>query len=330
MKKAILLTDNHEKALAVFPDAIRQALSGRFEFLGEYTKKSLSESGRSDAGIVFSTWGMPHYTEEEIKSTFPHLEAVFYAAGSVQGFAREFLSCGIKVFSAWGANAVPVAEYAAAQIVLANKGFFGSSFRAKKDRGEAARHFGLFEGNYGAKVGIIGAGMIGRMVIERLRAYKLDVLVFDPFLPEEYIKAHAIRMATLEEIFSECQVISNHLANNDATAGMLCGKYFDRMRENAVFINTGRGRQVVEEDLVKALRDCPDRCAVLDVTFPEPPEKGHPFYSMDNVILTPHIAGSAGQEVVRMAEYMIDEYDRYEKGEPNLYEVSLGMLERMA
>ena len=61
--------------------------------------------------FIFSTWGMPAFTEEEIKSCLPSLKAVFYGAGTVQTFARPFLNCGVKVFSAWAANAVPVAEY---------------------------------------------------------------------------------------------------------------------------------------------------------------------------------------------------------------------------
>lgn len=76
-----------------------------------------------DTELIFSTWDMPHFTREELQECFPALRAVFYAAGSVQHFAREFLAAGAHVFSAWAANAIPVAEYAAAQILLANKGF---------------------------------------------------------------------------------------------------------------------------------------------------------------------------------------------------------------
>ena len=66
-------------------------------------------------------------TEDQIAEYFPNLKAVFYGAGSVQGFARPFLKSGVKVFSAWAANAVPVAEYTLSQILLANKGFFQTS-----------------------------------------------------------------------------------------------------------------------------------------------------------------------------------------------------------
>ena len=78
----------------------------------------------ADVEVIFSTWGMPKFTEEELRTALPSLRAVFYAAGSVQAFAREHLNRGVRVFSAWASNAVPVAEYTVAQIILANKGFY--------------------------------------------------------------------------------------------------------------------------------------------------------------------------------------------------------------
>ena len=98
----------------------------------------------------------------------------------------------------------------------------------------------------------------------------------------------------------------------------------------STFINTGRGAQIVEPDLVRVLEERPDVTAILDVTFPEPPAEGHAFYSLPNCFLTPHIAGSLMNETHRMAEYIIEEYERYINGEPCRYEVNLKMLETMA
>lgn len=281
-----------------------------------------------DTEYVFSTWGMPAFTEEEIKDFLPALKAVFYGAGTVQKFARPFLNCGVKVFSAWAANAVPVAEYTVAQIILANKGFFKTM--RYTDRAAARKEHGLFPGNYDVKIGIIGAGMIGKMVINKLKDYRLDVLVFDPFLPEETAAQLGVKKVTLPELFRECQVVSNHLANNDQTKGMLDGKLFEAMLPYATFINTGRGAQVVETDLIRVLKVRPDITAILDVTYPEPPEEGSALYILSNCILTPHIAGSSGKEVRRMGEYMVKEYESLIAGQSCKYEVTLEMLETMA
>lgn len=280
---------------------------------------------------IFSTWGMPQFNEAEIKTYLPNLKAVFYGAGSVQIFARPFLNCGVKVFSAWAANAVPVAEYTVAQMILANKGFYQSSRIAKTgDRKRASTYFHSCPGNYGAKVGIIGAGMIGKLVINMLKAYHLQVLVFDPFLPDEKAEELGVEKTSLEEVFSQCQVVSNHLANNEQTKRMLNKALFETMLPYATFINTGRGAQVIEDDLINVLKTRPDLTALLDVTFPEPPEQDSEFYTLDNCILTPHIAGSSGNEVQRMGAYMKEEYKNFIENKPCKYEVTLDMLKTMA
>jgi len=218
-----------------------------------------------------------------------------------------------------------------AQILLAGKGFFTQTRLLQARRLEDAKaRKGEARGNYGARVGLIGCGMIGSMVAERLKNYRLEVVAFDPFLTAERAAALGVKRVSLEELFSTSQVVSNHLANNEQTKGMLNGKLFEKLVPFATFLNTGRGAQVVEEDLVQVLRARPDLTAVLDVTYPEPPEADHPFYTLSNCFLTPHIAGSLGDEVVRMAEYMATELAAYLAGRPTKYEVSEKMLETMA
>ena len=148
------------------------------------SREEVLAGGAADADFVFSTWGMPRFSVDEIRRSLPRVRAVFYAAGSVQGFAREFLECGIPVFSAWAANAVPAVEYAVSQILLANKGFFQACrrYRDRASQADAHRFFKSFPGNYGCAVGILGAGMIGRAVLRKLATeHRLRVLVHDPF-----------------------------------------------------------------------------------------------------------------------------------------------------
>lgn len=285
-----------------------------------------------DTLYIFTTWGMPAFTKEEIAAYFPSLRAVFYAAGSVQKFARPFLESGIAVFSAWAANGVPVAEYTVSQILLATKGYFRSEriFRTEKSKKKAAAIAKHYPGNYGTVIGLVGCGMIGSMVAERLKAYSLSVLVYDPFLSEEKAARLGVSCCSLEELFSRSTVVSNHLANLPATVGMMQYRHFISMPENATFLNTGRGAQLVEPDLIRALTERPDLTAVLDVTSPEPPVPDSPFYTLENVFLTPHIAGSLGLEVHRMSEYMEEEFLSFDAGLPTRYGVTLQMLETMA
>ena len=330
--KKIFLNGNKGTVYNVFPENLRAEICGK-EVAEVFGKADVLENPQNfaDTEYIFSTWDMPWFSDDEVKQCFPSLKCIFYAAGTVQYFARPFLNNGVKVFSAWAANAVPVAEYTVAQIILANKGFYRScQMQNKEDYSEAKKIFSQYIGNYNSKIGIIGAGMIGKLVIKMLKAYKLDVLVFDPFLSDEAADELGVEKCSLERIFSVCSVVSNHLANNEQTKGMLDGKLFESMLQNATFLNTGRGAQVVESELCDVLTNRPDIVAVLDVTEPEPPEDNHPFYKLNNCILTPHIAGSAGNEVQRMAEYMLAEYSKFINGEKTDYEVTLKMLETMA
>lgn len=293
---------------------------------GVFTNEDLGNETLSQTEVIFSTWGMPRLSAEQV-AQMPELRAIFYAAGSVQGFARPFLERGITVMSAWAANAVPVAEWTLAQILLANKGFHRNAREFAASRGKekfAGR------GNFGAPVAVLGAGQIGRRVIELLQPFALPILVHDPFLSEEDAAKLGVERVALDEAFARGQVVSNHIANLPATQGMLRGAHFEAMLRNASFINTGRGATVMETEMIGVLERRTDITALLDVTHPEPPAPDSPLWKMENVVLTSHIAGSIGDEVVRMADYAIEEFVRWQREEPLRYGVTLEMLEWMA
>jgi len=280
---------------------------------------------------IFSTWGMIRGAADYFKNC----EVIFYGAGSVQGFAREYLERGIRISSAWVANGVPVAEFTVSQIILACTGFFGITGKVKSFDGwrESGRITGNYKGNYNQKIGILGAGTIARRVIDYLKRLdiKAEILVYDPYYPDEAADKAGARKASLEEIFKTCGVISNHIANLPSTVGMINKEHFNLMQDYATFINTGRGAQIIAQDMIGALKNNKSLTALLDVTDPEePPKDGSELYALDNVILTPHIAGCTGEEVLRMAEYMYGEYKLYISEKKLEYEVTADMLEYMA
>jgi phosphoglycerate dehydrogenase-like enzyme len=271
---------------------------------------------------------MPHWTSEQLDS-LPNLKAVFYAAGTVQGFARPFLARGIRVVSGWRANAVPVAEFTLAQILLANKGYF-RNVRENTGGGTAYRTAYRGLGNYDATVALLGAGAIARILIGLLKPFHLRVLIYDPFLPAEDAARLGVESVSLGSAFERADVVSNHLPDKDATAGLLNGNLFDRLRPGATFINTGRGRTVNESDLVETMRHRPDLTALLDVTYPEPIPLESPLLQPKNIIASTHIAGSINNEIHRMGEYCVEEMERYLRNEPLQHEVTLEMLDYLA
>ncbi len=282
----------------------------------------------ADLEVIFATWGMMPLKDDQL-NRLPNLRAVFYAAGTVRHFAIPLLQRGIVVTSTAAANAVPVAEFTAAQILLANKGYFRNVREYRQKGGDYLNSF-RGKGNYDVTLALLGAGHIGRKVIELLRPFRLKVVVFDPFLSQADATALGVEKVELAEAFASADVVSNHLAAIPATAGMLNGTLFSSMRENATFINTGRGGTVNHDDLISVFRARPDLTALLDVTDPEPLALEEPLWTLPNIHISGHIAGSIGNERARNADYAIDEFERWSRGEPLLYAVTLAALERMA
>lgn len=281
---------------------------------------------------IFSTWNMIPLTKEEITLYFPRLKAVFYAAGSVKYFAKPFLQSGVRVFSAWKANAVPVAEFLVAQIVLANKGYFLMHDRYHREGFQASRTYcRSFDGNYRTKVGFIGCGSITKYAIDRLKPYELDLFVCSKHLSDEEADKLGVTKESMEEIFSTCQTISNNMANTSGTENLITEKHFRSMREFSTFINTGRGAQVDLVALKTVFRERRDCVALIDVTDPQeplPPEDD--IWEIPNIFISPHSAGSTSKEVFRMGDYMIETQEKLVNNELVSHEVTEQLLETMA
>lgn len=332
--KTVFLGEKSDKIFAAYSDAVKQRIR-TFAELPDFVvaKSELNKYAEylSECEYAFATWGMLKLSEEEIKKYLPKLKAVFYAAGTVQYFAKPYLRCGVRVFSAWRANAVPVAEFTVAQIVLANKGYFTASARCKKNQLSAYMHTLKHCGNYESIVGVVGCGVIGSMVCERLQGYNCKVLVYDKFIADERIaQLGAIRAVSLEQIFSECDVITNHLADKDELCNIFNYELFRLMKPYSTFINTGRGRQVDDAGLAKALREDKTRTALIDVVRGDVVNPLNPLIRCKNAFVTPHIAGSLSNEIHRMGELMAAEAESFDCGRTSENEVTLKMLETMA
>lgn len=320
----------------VYRDGREEQIRRKLEMPEEIiTEKNLDQyrGFLRETEVIFCTWDMLSLTKEQIREYFPKLKVVFYGAASVQYFGRPFLESGVTIVSCWKTMARPVAQFTLAAIVMANKGAL-MTLRKYRSEGYGCNELvhSVYPGTYGTKVGVLGAGAIGSLVVRGLKEMGVDVMVYDPFLSREKQLALGIdRTYSLEEVFSQCQTISNHLANNARTAGMLNGELFSKMGDTAALINTGRGAQVVEADLIQALREKPLRSAILDVTYPEPVPQDSPLLSMENVFLFPHVAGYARQEVLMFPDFLLEQLEHYQRGEP-LTEgiVTLEMLETMA
>ncbi|MBO0791908.1 MAG: hydroxyacid dehydrogenase [Ktedonobacteraceae bacterium] len=324
----VLRTDAYDK---IYGPEERSDIAELVDIYAEQqTEESLRERPEllAEADVIFSGWGMVPLDEALLKHA-PRLSMVFYGAGSVRYFVTDALwERGIRICSSYAANAVPVSEYTLAAILFSLKhGWrFASTVRQLRHYPER-RHM---PGAYGSTVGIVSLGMVGRLVCERLRPFDLNVIAYDPFVSAEEAREMGVRLVSLEELFASADVVSLHTPLLDSTRGMIGRQYFSSMKPWSTFINTSRGAIVHEEEMIAVLQQRPDLQAVLDVTNPEPPAAESALYTLPNVIVTPHIAGSQGDECRRMGRLMVDELRRYLAGEALRWEISRERAEMLA
>ena len=326
---SVFLCNSEDNINRVFKGELRERLGAFPDVIPESGLDEYAAVLR-ETGYVFSTWGMPRLTTDQIRKYLPSLKAVFYAAGTVGYFAKPFLENGIRVFSAAYANGIPVAEYTVSQIVLAAKGYFRAEKLYRENPVLSRKTAENAGGCFGFRVGLVGLGTIGSMVAQRLKAFDAEVFAWDPFATEEKVGRLGVSLTSLEEIFSRCDVISNHLADKEELRDILKYDLFSLMKDNAAFINTGRGAQVDESGLARALRERPSLTALLDVLKDEENPEKSPLWECGNAFITPHMAGSMGCETARMGEYIAKQYEQFLAGGECSGEVTAEMLETMA
>jgi phosphoglycerate dehydrogenase-like enzyme len=284
----------------------------------------------AEAEALFTGWGCPPLTAEALER-MPRLRTVVHAAGSVKHHITD--ACwerGLTVASAADANAVPVAEFTVAAILFSGKRVLHAArvYRERRSWVSPIEVIGA-GGNYRRTVGVVGASRIGRRVLELLRPYDLRILLYDPYVDAEEAARLGARSVSLDTLALSSDIVTIHAPQLPETRHL-----FDRARlallaDGATLINTARGSLVdtaaLTEELVSGRLN-----AVLDVTDPEVLPPDSPLYDLPNVLLTPHIAGSLGNELHRMTHAALDELERYARGLPYASGVRAEELSRSA
>jgi phosphoglycerate dehydrogenase-like enzyme len=330
MMKALYVLDAESYDLIYGPAEVSDIASMVDVYAPPQTRKTVAAdiSILADAEVIMSGWGMVRMDEAFLRAA-PKLKAVFYASGSIKSFVTDATwQRGVIVSSAWAANAVPVAEYTLSQILFGLKQcwYYSRAYRVGRKHPAVSGIVGA----YGGVVGIVSLGMIGQMVCEHLKRFDVEVIAYDPFASRELAGKLGVELCGLDEVFRRGDVVSLHTPDLPQTKGMITGEHLRMMKPRATFINTARGAVVRQDEMFAVLAERKDLTAVLDVTTPEVPPADSPLWTMDNIVVTPHIAGSQGQECRRMARYMVEELARYIKGQPLKWAVSMEMAARMA
>ncbi|MDQ0573928.1 hydroxyacid dehydrogenase [Agromyces albus] len=277
--------------------------------------------------VLLTSWGTPALTAERL-DRMPKLKAVFHCAGTVRPMVSEaFWDRGILVTSAAEANAIPVAEFTFASIVLAGK---RAQYFARDPRAHRREWRSLLDSprmsNFQRSVGVVGFSRIGRRVVALLQQLDgAEVLVADPYADAAAIAAAGARLVSLDELLPSVDVLSLHAPALPETINMIGERELGMLRDGATVINTARGTLLDTDAL--AVECASGRLdAILDVTDPEPLPLDSPLFDLPNVSITPHIAGSLGTETFRLADAALDELERFLDGRSPLSAVTFADL----
>jgi phosphoglycerate dehydrogenase-like enzyme len=266
--------------------------------------------------------------DADILAASPRLRAMAHMGSSVGRFVSDALwQRGIQVTSAGPALALDVAETTLGLMIVGMKRIW--------PLGQHVRQGGWRESAYwpsrelhGKAVGIVGASHVGRHVIELLRPFGVQVLLYDPYVTEEVAAQLGAEKVEMDELASRADVLSLHAPGKPETHHLLNAERLALMKDDALLINTARGTLVDEAALVDELTRG-RFFAFLDVTDPEPPAADSPLRQLDNVVVTPHLAGCI-EDCGRMGEMAVEELRRFFAGEPPLYRVAPDMMTRIA
>lgn len=286
----------------------------------------VADADLAEVEVVVTGWGSPRIDAPAL-ARMPRLRGIVHTAGTVRFAVSEAVweHGNIVVTSATEANAVPVAEFTLAQILLAGKRTLRleSEYRRIRDV-RAARQTVRETGNFGSVAGLIGASRIGRLVAELLQPFDIEVLVADPYVGAEEIAGLGAAKVELTELFSRSDVVSLHAPDVPSTQGMVDAELLALMRDGTTFLNTARPALVVE-DALRAELVTGRLNAVLDVH--DQLSADDPLWDLPTVSITPHLAGSQGNELRRMGEHALEEIRRLAANEPPRYPVDPSRLD---
>lgn len=202
----------------------------------------------------------------------------------------DLKALGIRVVEGSNANTVAVVEWTLAAALMGVRRLTdfdakmkGGSYWCEPRRGSA----GML---YGKRIGLVGLGRIGRYCAKLFRIMGAKVFAYDKYFLAEEAEKLGITMVSLDQVFENMEIISLHLPVTPETTGIIKREHFQKIPEGTIFINSARAALYREEDLVEALKK-KKFFAYLDVYSEEPLPVAHPLRTMDNVFLTPHIAG---------------------------------------
>jgi phosphoglycerate dehydrogenase-like enzyme len=234
----------------------------------------------------------------EVLVQCPELFAIVDFRGTVENIDIEAATRnGTVIINAPGRNADAVADFTVAlmidllrHVVTGERVIREGLWVSNGSRWAYVAHQG--SDMPGKTVGLVGLGHIGRLVAERLRGFRVNLLGYDPFVSQEEVAELDIQLCELEELMEKADFVSLHLPHNKHTEDMISGAHLRKMKSSAYLVNTSRAEVVDKEALIRCMREGWIAGAALDVFEEEPIGADHPLVNIPNVICTPHLGGA--------------------------------------
>ena len=280
--------------------------------------------------IVVTGWGTPSLSDAA-QSAECSVKMIAHMAGSVGDLVSQTVyDKGIKVVSGNRLFAVSVAEgtiaymLAAQRYIPENVTDMRSGAYWKKEGFRESRRI------IGRTIGIVGCGMISKELMKMLRPFGVRIKLFSEYLQDkEWLDDMNAEQTSLDEIFESCSIVSLHSSLSEKTRGMIGREHFEKMQEDALFINTARGAIVRETEMIEALQARPDLRAFLDVYEKEPLDGESPLRKMKNVYLMPHCGGPTIDMYGEIGRAVAEDIISFADGGALQYEITASQASRM-
>lgn len=238
--------------------------------------------------------------DAEMMAMAPDLEVIGRAGVGIDNIDLASASKrGIAVFNAPGGNTNAASELTMALILALARRLPEADRSIREGRWDRASFKGIEL--KGRTLGLVGAGRIGGEVARRCKVFGMEVLVYDPYLPEERAEQLGVRLVSLEHVIENADVISCHVPLTDETRGLIDAPLLGRMKDRVLVVNASRGGVIDEEALAQALHEGTIAGAALDVYETEPLSPESPLRNAPNLVLTPHLGASTEEAQVGVA-----------------------------
>ena len=321
MNISILIPEGEVRDLFT-PPAVIQALEklGKLSLnsAADYEPESMKQMLK-DSHICITGWGCLPFDEDILESA-KNLRLIAHTGATVAGIVTDYMyNRGIKVISGNNLYAESVAEGVLAYILSALRQlpYYSQLVEKGQWRTNSSPNAGLLD----KKIGLVGFGAIPRYLIPMLKPFRVEVQVYDPFISESICSEYGVsRTLSLETLFSQCDIVSNHLPLTKDTYHLIGADLLSLMPENSLFVNTARGSTVDEKALEDILQSG-KISAILDVYEKEPLPPTSKLRGLDNVILMPHMGGPTRDRCQMVGLALAEDIMRMINSEPLQHEI---------